>query len=169
VRKQANLKHSFPLFNMHTPDDLILTPYLPEIDYPYSHLPPNLIGCGPIVLPPVELRETDADLALWLERNPVVLVNLGTHFTSDARFAVELARGIQALLEARKEIQVLWKLKYEWSNNPEMVSLIGDLVKFGRLRITSWLVSEPSSILATSHVICSVHHGGANSYYEACR
>jgi hypothetical protein len=36
-----------------------------------------------------------------------------------------------------------------------------------RVRVVGWLEAEPAAVLTTGRVVCSVHHGGANSYYEA--
>ena len=37
------------------------------------------------------------------------------------------------------------------------------------VRITDWLIAEPISILKSGGIVCSVNHGGANSYFEAVR
>jgi hypothetical protein len=34
------------------------------------------------------------------------------------------------------------------------------------VRIESWLKAEPGAIIESGHVICSVNHGGANSWNE---
>jgi 2-acylglycerol O-acyltransferase 1 len=34
-------------------------------------------------------------------------------------------------------------------------------------RIRPWFEVEPMAMLQTGQIVCSVHHGGANSWYEA--
>lgn len=37
----------------------------------------------------------------------------------------------------------------------------------GRLKLSTWLEADPTSILESGHVVAFVHHGGANCYHEA--
>lgn len=37
----------------------------------------------------------------------------------------------------------------------------------GRVRVVEWLSVDPSAILEAGLVVCSVHHGGSNSFHEA--
>ena len=63
----------------------------------------------------------------------------------------------------------MWKLKYDWAKGAEFKELLERFVKLDRLRITPWLVAEPSTLLESGHFVYAVHHGGANSYYGACK
>lgn len=125
---------------------------------------------GTIAVPPIRpLAEADPNLLQWLSQRPTILINLGTHFAADRIASLELAKGLKTVLEQREDVQILWKLKYDWTGDHRIRALLEPFVKSGRLRIEPWLIAEPSSLLETGHFICAVHHGGANSYYEACR
>jgi len=173
VRKEANIHHPFPMAALYRQEDMILTPYVPETDWEdYSGvgMPSNHIGCGPIMLPSaISLVDSDSDLAIWLKQAPTILLNLGTHFSTDMTSAVEISKGLKFVLETLAEVQVLWKLKYDWQDNQEITRMLQPFLDAKRLRITPWLTADPATILLEGHVVCSVHHGGANSYYEACR
>jgi len=43
-------------------------------------------------------------------------------------------------------------------------AVLGNEIAAGRVRISEWIEAEPASMLATGHMVCYVHHGGANSY-----
>ena len=66
---------------------------------------------------------------------------------------------------------MLWKLKPEETsenNGRESVNaILGQELENGRVRIERWLQADPVAILTSSYVVCAVHHGGANSYFEA--
>ena len=164
------MTHEFPMTTFHRKNDLYLSPYIPKIDYPYEGLPENVHSCGPIILPPIPVSETDPDLDQWLRSGPpAVLINLGTLFNSNVEFARELAKGIKTLLDSNTNVRVLWKLKYTWEVDLEFLAMMKPYLEADRLRIKNWLIPEPSAILETGRIVCSVHHGGANSFYEACR
>lgn len=168
VRKEAGIKHNFPMLDFYRKEDLYLFPWIPELDYPLEGIPENFISCGPLVFPPESLEKVDANLANWLQKGPTVMINLGTHFSSEEKPAVELSKALKILFTARPDVQVLWKLKFSWRESAEVSAIVTEYVDSGRLRIESWLDAEPATILSTGKIICSVNHGGANSYYEAC-
>ena len=89
---------------------------------------------------------------------------------SEAEDAVEIAKGLRILLEQHATIQVLWKLKYKGdSHNDEIIHVIGKEIASGRVKVDKWLRAEPLAILQSGNVVVSVHHGGANSFYEAVK
>ena len=96
---------------------------------------------------------------------------LGTHFEAYAETLREQAIGLHMLLEARPDIQVLWKLKAEKvtenSGRESVNNILEEELKSGRVRIEGWLKADPVAIMTSGHVVCAVHHGGANSYFEA--
>ena len=47
--------------------------------------------------------------------------------------------------------------------------MLAEVVDSERIKIVSWLEAEPGAILRHPSVICSVHHGGANSFLKPCR
>ncbi|KAH6679088.1 hypothetical protein B0J14DRAFT_290540 [Halenospora varia] len=36
-----------------------------------------------------------------------------------------------------------------------------------KVRVLEWISVDPLTILNTGHIVCSVHHGGSNSFHEA--
>lgn len=146
----------------------------PEIDFPFDILPEHMVPCGPIVRPSVPVNEADAELADWLAKRSTVLVNLGTHATYDEQHASAMADALDYLLQSAKKsgkpLQVLWKLNKRGSSDLYENITNALITKWSDgVRIVSWLAVEPSSILKSGHVVCSVNHGGANSFFEGIR
>ena len=133
--------------------------------------------CGPFVLPVSStVEETDPELAQWLSagKGRTVLINLGTHAVSDPGMAENLAKGISAAIQHERDqgraIQVLWKLKLGTGMdevNKILQAELGNEMQAGRLRVVDWLTVDPLALLKEGNVVCSVHHGGANSFYES--
>ncbi|KAL0938507.1 2-hydroxyacylsphingosine 1-beta-galactosyltransferase [Colletotrichum truncatum] len=152
----------------------IILPSNSAVDFPFSVVPDHLVSCGPIVLPGKPLKEADPALEIWLAKRPTVYINLGTHATYEEADARELAGALKILLEAAKkegkDLQVLWKLKKRGEYRGEGFAAVLEAVGSEweeHVRITDWLDADPMSILESGSVICSVNHGGANSYFEA--
>lgn len=147
-----------------------ITPSLPDADLPMN-IPPDVHDCGPILVAAPPIESSDPELLDWLQKRPTVLVSLGTHFEAYAETVKEQALGLRILLDTRPDIQVLWKLKAESSSEKvgqeSLNSILGRDIQDGRVRIENWLKADPVAILRSGHVVCSVHHGGANSYFEA--
>ncbi|KAF7541495.1 hypothetical protein G7054_g581 [Neopestalotiopsis clavispora] len=147
-----------------------ITPSLPAADLPMI-FPPNVHDCGPILVASPPIESSDPELLEWLQKKPTVLVSLGTHFEAYAETVREQALGLRILLEARPDVQVLWKQKAEVTSEKtgkeSLDAILGQEIKDGRVRIENWLKADPVAILRSGHVVCSVHHGGANSYFEA--
>ncbi|KAF5982460.1 UDP-glycosyltransferase 84B2 [Fusarium bulbicola] len=143
----------------------ILVASSPDIDYPFSVVPPQLKCCGPIIRAAPPMNEADAGLAEWLSQGPTTYVNLGTHHKSNPTEAHEMSKAFRKVLEhadtlhsAGKPLQVLWKLGRlpdEEGNAPKRDSYSGEwalvtdelqaYIKRDRVRITDWLVAEPIS------------------------
>ncbi|KAI0187301.1 hypothetical protein EV127DRAFT_344776 [Xylaria flabelliformis] len=147
-----------------------ITPSIAEADLPLN-LPPNVHNCGPILVAAPPIEESDPELLSWLEKKPTVLVSLGTHFEAYPETVKNLAIGLRILLETRPDVQVLWKLKPEAASQEggqeNLKTILGKELEAGRVRIENWLKADPVAILRSGHIVCSVHHGGANSYFEA--
>ncbi|KAL2872668.1 uncharacterized protein BJX67DRAFT_369251 [Aspergillus lucknowensis] len=144
-----------------------------ELDFP-SFVPKNISMCGPILRPSLPISEESPDLAKWLSQRPTVLVNLGSNVCFSRAHAKKFASGLRILLDARPDIQVLWKLKPDRQEDVSdwiSVALPGILDELldERVRVEEWLPVEPICILQSGQVCCVVHHGGANSYNEAMR
>ncbi|KAL4880324.1 diacylglycerol acyltransferase-domain-containing protein [Aspergillus karnatakaensis] len=162
----------FPFADAWMPNRLHLSPALKELDWPMK-VPDNVIACGPILLPVAPVKTQDPEMFTWLHKAPTVLINLGTLYAPDPSVVHEIALGVDAFLKSPsgKGIQVLWKLPkhphdqdevYSQSTTPLQAQLDTDQV-----RILSWFEVEPMAMLETGQIVCSVHHGGANSWYEA--
>ncbi|RYP03313.1 hypothetical protein DL765_010540 [Monosporascus sp. GIB2] len=159
------------------PADLkILVSTLPELDFP-SILPSHVFPCGPILRNSTPISEANPSLAAWLSRGPTVYVNLGSLCRIAEDRAVELAASLKIAFEAAAgepgfhKLQVLWKLKklgkYNTAAGSRIYEVLGREIENDRVRIVNWVEAEPIAILQSGHVMCSIHHGGANSYNEA--
>ncbi|KAF4439570.1 UDP-glycosyltransferase 84B2 [Fusarium austroafricanum] len=174
------------VFKPIPPNLPILVANSPDIDYPFSFIPPELTSCGPIIRPSPHIEEVDAALAAWLTRAPTIFVNLGTHHKSNPTEALEMAKALRRVLEradneltARGPLQLLWKLGRtadQDGNAPKRDTYTGEwalvidtlrtYIDHDRARVTDWLVAEPKSVLESQSILCSVNHGGANSFHE---
>ncbi|KAM0391581.1 hypothetical protein ACHAPZ_011172 [Fusarium culmorum] len=164
----------------------ILVANSPDIDYPFTVIPPQLTSCGPIVRAAPPIREVDPDLAAWLSRGPTIYINLGTHHKSSPDEAHGMAKALKKVLDKsdaqeskERPLQLLWKLGRtpdEEGNAPQQDSYNGvwapvldELqvhIKQDKVRVTDWLVAEPKSVVESKNIVCSVNHGGANSFHE---
>lgn len=167
----------------------ILVASQPEIDFPLV-VPPQLNPCGPIIRPVPPVADVDQDLDQWLRRGPTVFVNLGTHSVMDEAAAIEMAGALRVLLDSasssppqsqsrnasapQSNLQVLWKLKmsteakdYSCAPNSSLHNILGKELNNDLVRIVGWVAPEPVALLETECVVCSVNHGGANSFHEA--
>jgi UDP:flavonoid glycosyltransferase YjiC (YdhE family) len=148
-----------------------ICPALIEIDFPFAVIPENLLLCGPIVVPFDPLEESDPALMKWLDNGPTVLINLGSHVLSNEKLAREMASAFRILLDhhdqqGSRKIQVLWKARADGDIQNAVNEVIGKEIKEGRVKVVAWLDVEPISVLQHPNVVCTVHHGGANSFYE---
>jgi len=163
-RKQIGLKGDLPLASSTCYDIDILCSSIQETDYPCV-LPSNLHCFGPITLDPIPLAQSDPDLEKWLDRGKTVVICLGTNVVYTAEMVNAF---LQAFLTSLpKDVQILWKLKgkHEWDTLIESRLDIKDRTRF---KIVDWIVADPNSIMLHHNVLCYVHHGGANSFFECC-
>lgn len=170
VRSSHGINDRLASFTPWVTDIPHICPSLPEIDLPMT-ITSNAHLCGPILLATTPVAHSDSSLLEWLQKAPTVLVALGTHHEARADIVRELALGIRVLLDSRPDIQVLWKLKADESSQDEddhmVLASLGGKIQKGRVRIDSWLKADPVALLETGNIVCFVHHGGANSYFEA--
>ncbi|KAF9876993.1 hypothetical protein CkaCkLH20_05259 [Colletotrichum karsti] len=135
-------------FSSPQPYLTILMASHPEFDFLMDYKPENIIPCGPIMRPVSPVRSVDSELENWLARGPTVFVNLGTLSWTTEDQAVEMAKAIRSVMiewhdhdnHQDGRLQVLWKLKQTPDGHTEY---------------------------ETGNVVCSVNHGGANSFWEA--
>ena len=85
------------------------------------------------------------------------------------RIALEMAKGIHAVLSKHPHIQVLWKLRYEWRESETFKDVLGTFIESGSVMVIPWIPAEIIAVLETGRIAAYVHHGGANSYFEACK
>ena len=150
---------------------ICICPALAETDFPFAVIPEEIRLCGPIVVPFDPLEESDPALMKWLDNGPTVMINLGSHVASDEKIAREIAGAIRILLDHHdkrgpRKMQVLWKAKASGDVEKVIEEIIGKEIKEGRVKVLAWLDAEPISVLQHPNVVCTVHHGGANSFYE---
>lgn len=147
----------------------LVLPGQPETDLCFDNIPENLTCCGAITIPFPSLHEQDPELEAWLQRGPTILVNLGSHVQMESDNATQLALGLSMALEHQPNTQVLWKLKA----SAIVMDKIRDVFEANskpahdRVVITPWLDADPAVILESGHICCVIHHGGANTFYEA--
>ena len=144
-----------------------LCPSALESEFHVDYIPPNVHPCGPITLIVQPVSESDPELAAWLKRRPTILLNLGSHMESDGKDVTAMATGLRIVLDRCANLQVLWKLKSKVEMMDNLTKILGTELLAGIVRVEPWLAVDPIAILRSGNVICSVHHGGVNSYFEA--
>ncbi|KAL7928959.1 glycosyltransferase family 1 protein [Trichoderma chlorosporum] len=155
----------------------ILVSSLPQLDFPLK-IPPHVIPCGPIIRRCRPLEETDLKLAEWLAEGRTIYINMGSVVKVTEDQAVEMAKALKMVIATvdpaseKGHLQVLWKLKKKgrysvYEPTCSIARILRQEFARDRVRVVDWIQVEPISILRTGHVICSVHHGGANSFNEA--
>jgi hypothetical protein len=172
ARKKEGMKHQFPGFRSYNEKVTYILPTTLESDFPCP-LPSNIVCCGPIILPSAALSAVDPDLETWLQARPTVLLSLGSFHRTSMEHAQELALGIRIFLDKNPTHQVLWKLKTEETRYEfvlqAVIKILSEHIESTRVRIVKWLKTAPSEIVRSGYVVCSVHHGGSSSYFEALR
>ncbi|TRM62800.1 glycosyltransferase family 1 protein [Schizophyllum amplum] len=159
---------SYPLMDLTyvSPERTYITPGVAEVDLPFD-CPSTLHLCGPISADFVSLRDGDPELATWLDRGETVLMIMGTHFDYDEPLARRVLEGLLGGVDATT--QILWKVP----NRDELGAVFDEVLTTARdrdrVRAVTWFDAEPAAILEHENVVCYVHHGGANSYYECAR
>jgi hypothetical protein len=147
---------------------------IPETEYP-CYIPPNVTGCGPILLPERSVSEQDPELDAWLKVAPTVLINLGSHIRMDHEMVQQFTLGLRIVLSQISGIQILWKLKTSGGvmvssssgaasdasakTGVTQVSLeaIEPWISNGQVRVVEWLSVDPLAVLRNENLICSVH------------
>ncbi|KAL1675311.1 glycosyltransferase family 1 protein [Schizophyllum commune] len=150
------------------PGRAYITPGVREVDLPFER-PENLHLCGSITNDFRPLRESDPELAAWLDRAPTVLMIMGTHFEYDAPLVRRVLGGL--LGGVGPDTQILWKVVS--GEDSESGAVLDELLVSARdrdrVRVVTWFDAEPAAILEHENIVAYVHHGGANSYFECAR
>ncbi|APA09177.1 hypothetical protein SS1G_03085 [Sclerotinia sclerotiorum 1980 UF-70] len=165
-RKKANIPGQYPFFVPYSKDIHYLLPTGREFDLKLPYIPENVTSCGPLTFASHPLSQADPELLEWLEKEPTVLINFGSHLNGSVNFNRNLATAVRILLSHNPSIQVLWKLKPTPSGaDPAIEEILAPIA--AQVKLVKWLKPEPISILRSGHIIACVHHGGANSYFES--
>ncbi|KAF9059874.1 hypothetical protein BDP27DRAFT_1340506 [Rhodocollybia butyracea] len=93
----------------------------------------------------------------------------GTHFEYTEGLITTVINGVFGGMS--DDMQFLWKAPCRGFENLEEV-LMASLPRRqerNRVRVVPWLDAAPSAILLHQNVVCYIHHGGANSYFEGAR
>lgn len=141
----------------------------PASDFP-NVVPAHVSQCGPILRPCLPISEEDPELTIWLSQRPTALINMGSLVTFNSTTVHQFAEGLRMILDKRPDIQILWKLQFNYqSDSCTSLKIINKEISDGQVRIEEWLPVDPICILLSGYVCCMVHHGGSNSYHEAIR
>ncbi|CAG8905539.1 unnamed protein product [Penicillium egyptiacum] len=167
IRKKAGIRTAFPQVAPYCEDHLHLSPALPEMDFPF-YVPDNVVSCGPILRSYSSVVDSDPALDSWL-KEPTILICLGSHVQAPENDAMQMTVAIQAVLREFPNVQVLWKLTYDWESSPAVKNILWPLVNSDKVRTFRWIQPEIISVLEGGNIVAYVHHGGANSFFEACK
>ncbi|KAF5594994.1 2-hydroxyacylsphingosine 1-beta-galactosyltransferase [Fusarium pseudocircinatum] len=154
------------LFGIHRPGVPWITQNTQGAMIPVEVLPPNVTCAGPIILSGPPANHQDPETATWLKKAPTVLINLGSNLAYDESRAEVMAIAIAALLSTT-DYQVLWKFNKLGDFSADCLVNLKPYLDNERLKMPSWLVADPASLLDTGNFVTSVHHGGSNCYHEA--
>lgn len=144
----------------------VLASTLKEANFPMDFYPPYLKFCGHIAMSQTSAADQDPEMVSWLAQRPTILINLGSLFAYNQRRAQAMADALATLM-AETDFQVLWKFKKLGDYGDEVFAGIQKDIDSRRIRIETWLETEPAALLETGHIVLEVHHGGANTYHEA--
>jgi hypothetical protein len=138
---------------------------LPELDFPITLLP-NIGLYGPVTLDSTPLSKED-ELSEWLDQGKTIMMSMGTHFRYSEAQVRNTIRGFRAGTSSTD--QVLWKLPGMAKFKHILDEELENEGKKERFRIVEWIDADPGEVMRHGNVVAYVHHGGANSYYEAAR
>ena len=142
----------------------VISPDIIDLDFPFTK-PSNLRLYGPIVLDGAPLQDLDPQLSKWLDAAPAVLMSMGTHFTYTETQVRAVLRGFLTALDPKT--RVLWKLPRLSSFKDIIDELLPGTEDKERFMIVDWIPVDPFSVMTHKNVVTLIHHGGANSYFEA--
>ncbi|KAH8654648.1 hypothetical protein BGZ60DRAFT_331638, partial [Tricladium varicosporioides] len=174
ARKAAGIPGPIPSIQLYVSQGIhYLVPDLPELSFPLDSIPRNVTACGPIISLPLANEEITAsghELLQWMRDGETVLISFGSHFAPSREYCISLAGGLMDALQKHPHLRVLWKCKLPKDDDLGIVTgILGDAWTEGRVRMIEWLEIPPAHLLMVPGVVASVHHGGANTYFETCR
>ncbi|KAF5667262.1 2-hydroxyacylsphingosine 1-beta-galactosyltransferase [Fusarium heterosporum] len=163
--REMGLEEPLNLFGIHRTDVPWITQNTEGAMISVDYVPPNITCAGPILLSGAPASEQDPETANWLKRSPTILINLGSNLAYDEIRATAMSTAIARLL-SKTEVQVLWKFNKLGEYSDEALECLKPYLASERLKMPTWLVADPASLLETGNIIASVHHGGSNCYHE---
>ena len=136
---------------------------LPELELPVA-LSQKIGLYGPVTLDSTPLSKDD-ELSMWLDGGRTIMMSMGSHFKYSE---TQVRNVLRAFITGTSPTnQVFWKLpdkaKFQDVIDEELEN---EQVK-ERFRIVDWIDVDPGEVMKHENVVAHVHHGGANSYYEA--
>lgn len=138
---------------------------VPELDFPIT-LPPNVGLYGPVALDSTPLSKGD-ELSAWLDNGRTIVMCMGTHFHySEA----QIRNTIRAFLAGTASTdQILWKIRNKAKHQHVIDEELEKENSKERFKLVDWIDADPGEVMKHENVVAYIHHGGANSYYEAAR
>lgn len=164
-RNEHGVAGGLPLRTSHSRALHVISSEIRELDYPLFI--PSKIGLyGPMVLDTTPVEVADPELKRWLDRGKTVMMCMGTHYHYTESQVRAVINGFLDAVDHDSGIQLFWKLSGFESLIEQLLANPKDREKF---RIVDWIHADPSAVMNHPNVVVSIHHGGANSYYEAAR
>ncbi|GFP54971.1 glycosyltransferase sdnJ [Trichoderma asperellum] len=164
--QEKGIRHAITLTEIDNPVVPWIAMSFPEAEFPLDFIPDNIYVAGPLVLDAAPAETQSAELAGWVKRAPTMLINLGSIVIYDEAMARAMVEAVVPVLEA-ENVQILWKMKKRGEFGDEFLEPAKKYIMNRRLRLESWLDVDPTSLYNTGDIVASVHHGGANCFYEA--
>ena len=124
---------------------------------------------GPLVLDTTPVEVADPELARWLDRGETVMMCMGTHYHYTESQVRAIVDGFLGAVGHDSRIQFFWKLSGKDRFEGVIDGLLANPKDRERFRIVDWIDADPAAVMDHPNVVASIHHGGANSYYEAAR
>lgn len=144
----------------------IISPGIRELDYPLF-IPDNIGLYGPLVLDTTPVQVADPELARWLGQGETVMMCMGTHYHYTESQVQAVINGFLAAVGGDSRIQFFWKLSGKDKFGGVIEELLASPRDRERFRIVDWIDADPAAVMDHPNVVVSIHHGGANAYYES--
>ena len=146
----------------------LISPGIRELDFPLFI--PDTVGLyGPVVLNTSPVEVADPELTRWLDRGKTVMMCMGTHFHYSESQVRVVINGFLGAVDHDSGLQLFWKLHGKDKFENLIEELLANPKDRERFRIVDWIKADPAAVMDHPNVVVSIHHGGANSYYEAAR
>ena len=175
--KTADLKRYRPdvpdnFLTTFAPDTRTFCQSLPQVDFSYDFIPPNIICCGPILRLSESLSDCDAELKSWIKRRRTIVINLGAMVSFTQQSGSKIAAAIRILLRHDpKQVQILWKVMSTPHIEPAETFLpetvLAAEMEAGSVKIVSWIPVELVTLLREQSIVAVVNHGGSSSWHDA--